>query len=202
MYKGKGSGGLYLMHWLADVDNWYGYGGSGEKFTFINTFQRGEQESCWETVPHPCVDELKYGNKDRGLKGIFNRDEKVTPQYAYTNAPDAEDRAIQGVFDAIKWGVEDSSVSAKASEMGDELRNNMYDKYYQEISENTSWSNGNAGDKSKHYLMNWYTSWGGALASSGQNWCWQIGCSHAHEFYQNPLAAYGSDHRAEGRHEG
>ena len=190
VYKGKGSGGLYLMHWLADVDNWYGYGGSGEKFTFINTFQRGEQESCWETVPHPCVDELKYGNKDRGLKGIFNRDEKVTPQYAYTNAPDAEDRAIQGVFDAIKWGVEDSSVSAKASEMGDELRNNMYDKYYQEISENTSWSNGNAGDKSKHYLMNWYTSWGGALKSSGQDWCWQIGCSHAHEFYQNPLAAY------------
>ena len=189
VYKGKGQGGLYLMHWLADVDNWYGYG-SGTSFTFINTFQRGEQESCWETVPHPCVDELKFGNPQRGLKGIFNRDAQVTPQYAYTNAPDAEDRAIQGVFDANKWGVGDASVTAKAAEMGDELRNNMYDKYYQEISENTSWSNGNAGDKSKHYLMNWYTSWGGALASSGQNWCWQIGCSHAHEFYQNPLAAY------------
>jgi hypothetical protein len=38
--------------------------------------------------------------------------------------------------------------------------------------------------------MNWYTSWGGALKGTGQNWCWQIGCSHAHEFYQNPLAAY------------
>lgn len=190
VYQGKGGkGGLYLMHWLADVENWYGYG-EGTNFTFINTFQRGEQESCWETVPHPCIDELKYGNADRGLKGIFNRDEKVTPQYAYTNAPDAEDRAIQGVFNANKWGVGDASVTAKAAEMGDELRNNMYDKYYQEISENTSWSNGNAGDKSKHYLMNWYTSWGGALSSSGQNWCWQIGCSHAHEFYQNPLAAY------------
>ena len=34
------------------------------------------------------------------------------------------------------------------------------------------------------------TSWGGALKGTGQNWCWQIGCSHAHEFYQNPLAAY------------
>ena len=75
--------------------------------------------------------------------------------------------------------------------MGDELRNNMFDKYYQTIGESTSWTNGNAGYDSAHYLMNWYTSWGGALASSGQNWVWQIGCSHAHEFYQNPLAAYG-----------
>ncbi|MBR1528926.1 MAG: cellulose 1,4-beta-cellobiosidase [Oscillospiraceae bacterium] len=189
VYKGKSNGGLYLMHWLADVDNWYGYG-TGTNFTFINTFQRGEQESCWETVPHPCVEELKYGNSQRGLKGIFNRDAQVTPQYAYTNAPDAEDRAIQGVFDANQWGVEDTNVSAKAAEMGDELRNNMYDKYYQTIGENTSWNNGNAGADSAHYLMNWYTSWGGALQSSGQNWCWQIGCSHCHEFYQNPLAAF------------
>ncbi|MBR4100405.1 MAG: cellulose 1,4-beta-cellobiosidase [Oscillospiraceae bacterium] len=185
----SGEGRLYLMHWLADVENWYGFG-TGTNFTFINTFQRGEQESCWETVPHPCVDELKAGNSTRGMKGIFNRDEKVTPQYAYTNAPDAEDRAIQGVYDANRWGVEDSSVTAKAAMMGDELRNNMFDKYYQKIGEDTSWSNGNAGYDSAHYLMNWYTSWGGALASSGQNWVWQIGCSHAHEFYQNPLAAF------------
>ncbi|MBE6875542.1 MAG: cellulose 1,4-beta-cellobiosidase [Ruminococcus sp.] len=193
VYKGKdGKGGLYLMHWLGDVDNWYGFG-EGTGFTFINTFQRGEQESCWETVPQPCVETLKYGNTQKGIKGIFNRDSQVTPQYAYTNAPDAEDRAIQGVFDANQWGVGDSSVSAKAAEMGDELRNNMYDKYYQKIAVDTSyagWQNGNAGEASAHYLMNWYTSWGGALSSSGQNWCWQIGCSHAHEFYQNPLAAF------------
>jgi hypothetical protein len=190
VYNGKDNqGGLYLMHWLADVDNWYGFG-DGTEFTFINTFQRGEQESCWETVPFPCIEEKKYGNSQQGIKGIFNKDSTVTAQWAYTNAPDAEDRAIQAVFDSIQWKVSNSTVNAKASEMGDELRNNMYDKYYQEISTNTSWSNGNAGDRSKHYLMNWYTSWGGALKSTGQNWCWQIGCSHAHEFYQNPLAAY------------
>ncbi len=193
VYQGKnGKGGLYLMHWLADVDNWYGFG-QGTSFTFINTFQRGEQESCWETVPQPCVEELKYGNSSQGIKGIFNRDNPVTPQWAYTNAPDAEDRAIQGVFDANQWGVSDDSVSAKAAEMGDELRNNMYDKYYQAISADksyASWTNGNDGEASAHYLMNWYTSWGGALQSSGQNWVWQIGCSHAHEFYQNPLAAF------------
>ncbi|MBQ8011620.1 MAG: cellulose 1,4-beta-cellobiosidase, partial [Oscillospiraceae bacterium] len=185
----SGQKGLYLMHWLADVENWYGFG-SGTDFTFINTFQRGEQESCWETVPHPCIEERKYGNPQRGMKGIFNRDTEVAMQYAYTNAPDAEDRAIQAVYDANRWGVGDSNVSAKAAMMGDELRNNMFDKYYQTIGESTSWTNGNAGYDSAHYLMNWYTSWGGALASSGQNWVWQIGCSHAHEFYQNPLAAF------------
>ena len=198
VYKGKeGKGGLYLMHWLGDVDNWYGYG-EGTGFTFINTFQRGEQESCFETIPHPCVDKLKYGNSSQGLKGAFNRDNPVTAQYAYTNAPDAEDRAIQGVYDANMWGVGDSSVSQKAAEMGDELRNNMYDKYYRQIgkaegcsADEGSWQSA-AGDATSaaHYLMNWYTSWGGALAESGQNWCWQIGCSHAHEFYQNPLAAF------------
>ena len=184
----SGDKGLYLMHWLADVENWYGYG-TGTDFTFINTFQRGENESCWETVPHPCVEELKYGMEGtRGMKGIFNTDAQVAKQYAYTNAPDAEDRAIQGVFDSIQWGVADPTVTANAAKMGDELRNNFFDKYYQEISENTTWANGNAGYKSAHFLRNWYTSWGGALVDS---WVWQIGCSHAHEFYQNPLAAYG-----------
>ncbi len=189
----SGDKGLYLMNWLADVDNWYGFGGQGSTdCILINTFQRGEMESCWETVPQPCVEELKYGNSTRGIKGIFNRDENVAPQYAYTNAPDAEDRAIQGVYESTQWGVEDSSVSALASKMGDELRNNMYDKYYRKIGDAqgaaNSWSSA-AGDakSSAHYLMNWYTSWGGALDGT---WAWQIGCSHCHEFYQNPLAAY------------
>ena len=46
------------MHWLMDADNWYGFG-KGTEATFINTFQRGEQESTWET-PHPSIEEFKY----------------------------------------------------------------------------------------------------------------------------------------------
>ena len=194
--------GLYLMHWLADVNDWYGFGGAtpgteSGKFTFINTFQRGAQESCWETVPFPCIEELKYGEVGtRGIKGIFNTDAQVAKQWAYTNAPDAEDRAIQGVHDAIRWGVADNSVVELAGKMGDELRNNMFDKYYKAIGEKTQKWDGSesvydsapsSGYTSAHYLMNWYTSWGGALDGS---WSWQIGCSHNHEFYQNPLAAY------------
>ena len=205
--------GLYLMHWLADVDDWYGFGAGTSSqykqqnvsgsFTMINTFQRGEQESCWETIPHACVEELKFGIKNGqegstrngGMKGFFNTEQNVAQQYSYTNAPDAEDRAIQAVYAANRWGVADQSVDSKwggsqkldvlAAKMGDETRNNMFDKYYKTIGTT------NKGDLSnsngQYYLMNWYTSWGGALDGS---WAWQIGCSHAHEFYQNPLAAY------------
>ena len=190
-YGNSGDKGLYLMHWLADVDDWYGFGGGNGKFTFINTFQRGEQESCWETVPHPCVEDLTYGMPGTyGMKGLFNgTSEQVAKQYAYTNAPDAEDRAIQAVYDANKWGVGDSSISALAGKMGDQCRNNMFDKYYKKIgcqNINTD-QNGGSGLQGQHFLMSWYTSWGGALDGS---WAWQIGASHMHEFYQNPLAAY------------
>ena len=205
--------GLYLMHWLADVDDWYGFGSGTSSqykqqnvsgsFTMINTFQRGEQESCWETIPHACVEELKFGIQNGqegstrigGMKGFFNTEQKVAPQYSYTNAPDAEDRAIQAVYAANRWGVADQSVDSKwggsqkldvlAAKMGDETRNNMFDKYYKTIGTTNKWDTSNS--NGQYYLMNWYTSWGGALDGS---WAWQIGCSHAHEFYQNPLAAY------------
>ena len=205
--------GLYLMHWLADVDDWYGFGAGTSSqykqqnvsgsFTMINTFQRGEQESCWETIPHACVEELKFGIQNGqegstrigGMKGFFNTEQKVAQQYSYTNAPDAEDRAIQAVYAANRWGVADQSVDSKwggsqkldvlAAKMGDETRNNMFDKYYKTIGTTNKWDTSNS--NGQYYLMNWYTSWGGALDGS---WAWQIGCSHAHEFYQNPLAAY------------
>ena len=205
--------GLYLMHWLADVDDWYGFGAGTSSqykqqnvsgsFTMINTFQRGEQESCWETIPHACVEELKFGIKsgqegstrNGGMKGFFNTEQNVAQQYSYTNAPDAEDRAIQAVYAANRWGVADQSVDSKwggsqkldvlAAKMGDETRNNMFDKYYKTIGTTNKWDSSNS--DGQYYLMNWYTSWGGALDGS---WAWQIGCSHAHEFYQNPLAAY------------
>ncbi len=199
-------GGLYLMNWLADVDDWYGFGAGVSSqykqkavtgsFTMINTFQRGEQESCWETIPHASVEELKYGVPGNGMKAFFNTESQVSAQFAYTNAPDAEDRAIQAVYAANRWGVGDQQVSSKwggnqsisalAGKMGDQCRNNMYDKYYIDIGATNKYA-GTGDDNGKHYLMNWYTSWGGALDGT---WAWQIGASHCHEFYQNPLAAY------------
>ncbi len=192
-----GEDGYYLMHWLADVDDWYGFGGGKGEFTFINTFQRGEQESCFETVPHPCLEELKYGmdssDKDNGngIKAIFNGKDKVPSQYSFTNAPDAEDRAIQAIYFASNFGVDCGELSYLAGKMGDQCRNDMFDKYYKEIG-CQNMASSSAGLKSQHYLMSWYTSWGGAMEASygDYSWAWQIGCSHSHQFYQNPLAAY------------
>ncbi|WP_164170333.1 glycoside hydrolase family 48 protein [Ruminococcus flavefaciens] len=190
--------GYYLMNWLADVDDWYGFSKGTEgagKFTFINTFQRGEQESCFETVPAPCLEELKWGmkseneNNGNGIKAIFNGLNAVPAQYSFTNAPDAEDRAIQAVYFANRYNAGDSSISALAGKMGDQCRNDMFDKYYKAIAADTTSSSKSAGMDSKHYLMAWYTAWGGALKD--YSWAWQIGCSHSHQFYQNPLAAYG-----------
>ncbi len=201
--------GYYLMHWLADVDDWYGFGGSRDngsynadstKFVFINTFQRGEQESCFETVPQPCLEELKYGipgdvtENGNGIKAIFNGKDAVPSQYAFTNAPDAEDRAIQAVYFANNWGVDCGEVSALAGKMGDQCRNDMFDKYYKAIGcwKTSGINTQSSGLESQHFLMAWYTSWGGAYKASygDYSWAWQIGCSHSHQFYQNPLAAY------------
>ena len=192
--------GYYLMHWLADVDDWYGFGGGKGQFTFINTFQRGEQESCFETVPQPCLEELKYGmptdaGKDdgNGIKAIFNGVGKVPKQYAFTNAPDAEDRAIQAIYFASMNGVNCGDITGLAAKMGDQCRNDMFDKYYKAIGcQNLNAPSEKNKEDSQHYLMAWYTSWGGQLeASWGKyQWAWQIGGSHSHQFYQNPLAAY------------
>ena len=179
-----GDTGLYLIHWLGDVDNWYGFG-QGKQFTFINTFQRGEEESCFETVPHPSIEKMQHGNA-RGMVGIFTTEAEPAQQWRYTNAPDAEDRAIQAVYWANKWGVGDSSISSLAGKMGDQMRNNMFDKYYKAIGSQNKYS-GSTGYESAHYLMAWYTSWGGAIDGA---WTWQIGASHVHQFYQNPMAAY------------
>ena len=183
-------GGEYLLHWLADVDDWYGFSGSARgtagKFTFINTFQRGDQESCFETIPHPAIETLEYGNSTQGMKFAFQ--ESTAKSWSYTNAPDAEDRAIQAVAAANRWGVGDSSVSSKAGMMGDFCRNDMFDKYYKTIGCQSYEADASGGGlDGQHFLMSWYTAWGGAADGT---WAWQIGCSHSHQFYQNPLAAY------------
>ncbi len=58
-----GNSNVYGMHWLIDVDNWYGFGRRSDGKTapaFINTFQRGPEESAFETIAQPSWDELKW----------------------------------------------------------------------------------------------------------------------------------------------
>lgn len=204
-----GTNNIYGMHWLVDVDNWYGYGKCGDGVTkpsYINTFQRGPQESVWETVPHPSCETFKWGKNggSQGFLGLFIGDSNYAKQWRYTNAPDADARAVQAIYWASVWAkaqgksADVAGLVKKASKMGDYLRYAMFDKYFKKI--------GNCVDKygcaagtgatdakgmrdNQHYLMSWYYAWGGAT-DPASGWAWRIGSSHNHSGYQNPMAAW------------
>ncbi len=101
-----GTDNVYGMHWIQDVDNVYGYGNSPGKCeagpsdtgpSYINTFQRGPQESVWETVTQPTCDAFKYGGTN-GYLDLFTKDASYARQWKFTNAPDADARGAGGVL--------------------------------------------------------------------------------------------------------
>ncbi|ASA26471.1 glycoside hydrolase family 48 protein [Paenibacillus donghaensis] len=189
-----GNNQTYLMHWLVDVDNWYGFGNllnPTHTAAYVNTFQRGEQESVWEAVPHPSQDDKTFGKTNEGFMSLFTK-ETSTPsaQWRYTNATDADARAVQAMYWAKELGYNNSVYLNKAKKMGDYLRYGMYDKYFQQVGSAADGTPAaGTGQDSNQYLLAWYTAWGGGLGSTG-NWAWRIGASHAHQGYQNVVAAY------------
>ncbi|PRY02619.1 glycoside hydrolase family 48 protein [Allonocardiopsis opalescens] len=195
-----GTDEVYAMHWLLDVDNTYGYGfcgdGSDDAPAFINTFQRGSHESVWETVPHPSCETFEHGGQN-GFVDLFTDDASYAEQWRYTNAPDADARAVQVALLAHTWAEEQGQADAVAESvsdaamMGDYLRYAMYDKYFKEIGDcvGPTQCPAGTGKNSAHYLMSWYFAWGGATNTSAP-WAWRIGSSASHQGYQNPLAAY------------
>jgi hypothetical protein len=200
-----GTSDIYGMHWLQDVDNTYGFGntpGGGCELgptaggpSYINTFQRGEQESVWETIPQPTCDIFKYGGTN-GYLDLFVKDASYAKQWKYTDAPDADARAIQAAYWADTWakaqgkGADVATTVAKAGKMGDYLRYAFFDKYFKKIGNCTSTScAAGTGKDSAHYLLSWYYAWGGSSDGSG-GWSWRIGDGASHFGYQNPMAAY------------
>ncbi|ORX43945.1 cellulase Cel48A precursor [Piromyces finnis] len=195
LQQAYGNWDIYIMHWIIDGDNWYGYGQQGDgktKPSFINTFQRGASESTWKTVPHPCWEAMKWGGRN-GFLDLFTVDNSYAKQWRYTAAPDADARAIQAAYFAYIWAEEDgvdlSSVASKAAKLGDYLRYAQYDKYFKKIGNCVGAERCSAGrgKNSAHYLISWYFAWGGGLQG---DWAWRIGSSHTHSGYQNPLAAW------------
>lgn len=186
-----GTSKIYGMHWLVDADNFYGYGRRGDGTSspsYINTFQRGRQESTWETIPHPSWEDFSWGGVN-GFLPFFTIDNSYSKQWRYTNAPDADARLVQVMYYANQWakekGVNIDTYNAKAAKMGDYLRYAMFDKYFSKIGAQKL--EAGTGYDACHYLMSWYYAWGGGLDA---NWSWRIGCSHAHFGYQNPMAAW------------
>ena len=194
-----GTPAIYGMHWLLDVDNWYGYGIRGDgvgRPSYINTFQRGPEESVWETVPHPSWEVFRWGGPN-GFLDLFISNPagwSYQQQYRYTDAPDADARVVQAMYWAKRWAdarggsAVVNDLVAKAARMGDYLRYAFFDKYFKRIGCTSPSCPGGTDRDSAHYLLSWYYAWGGPV--SGGGWAWRIGSSHVHFGYQNPVAAW------------
>ncbi|MDH2428058.1 glycoside hydrolase family 48 protein [Sphaerisporangium sp. TRM90804] len=192
-----GTRDIYGMHWLLDVDNVYGFGRCGDGTTkpaYINTYQRGPEESVFETIPQPSCDNFAFGGPN-GYLDLFTGDASYAKQWKYTNAPDADARAVQVAYWAHTWASAQGKASqvaatvAKAAKMGDYLRYAMYDKYFKKQGCTSTSCAAGTGKDSSAYLLSWYYAWGGALDTSA-GWAWRIGSSHNHQGYQNPMAAW------------
>ncbi len=156
-------------------------------------------ESVWDTVPQPDWDALKSGGPNGFLDLFNNGGGSFAAQYKYTDAPDADARAVQAAFWADTYAKAQGKSSAitgtlaKAAKLGDYLRYSMFDKYFKQISANCSLqgSTGCAAGTSKAnedtFLLSWFDAWGGATSGS---FAWRIGGTSIHEGYQNPLAAF------------
>lgn len=192
--------GIYGMHWLLDMDNVYGYGNLGDGVStpsYINTFQRGEEESVWETVPHPSWEDFSFGGEYGFLDLFVEEATAPAPQWRYTNAPDADARALQVMYWVLEWLEEQGKdpneeipgLVEKATMMGDYLRLAMFDKYFKAMGAQSESAPAGTGFDSAHYLMSWYYAWGGPIDPT-QKWGFRIGASHVHFGYQNLMAAH------------
>ncbi|MCW2275145.1 hypothetical protein GJ654_10445 [Rhodoblastus acidophilus] len=204
-------GSMFLMHWLVDVDGVYGFhnGDGTTTCVLIHNFQRGLQESTWETLDFPCWEDFSYGggSSGYGFLPVFQQNKPLYPaapydygkQWRYTCAPDAEGRVLQWAFRAASTAFSGASKPAPvttgsnyAKKMGDYLRYCLFDKYFRKIGDNQNAATAGAPYGSCHYLISWYASWGGEVPASGQtpSWAFRIGSSDAHQGYQAPNIAY------------
>ena len=194
---------IYAPMWIMDTDNRYGFGQQEDGTStpsWINTFQRGSEESVWDTVPQPDWDTLKDGESGSGYLDLFNNGGgSFASQYKYTDAPDADARLIQAAYWAEQYATAQgnqsqiSATMADAAKLGDYLRYSMYDKYFKQISSacsqdgSVSCPAGTSKANEETYLLSWYYAWGGSTTGA---WSWRISGTEVHEGYQNPMAAY------------
>lgn len=200
---------MHLMHWIIDVEGDYGFkNGDGQTTcVFINTYERGLQESSFETITHPAWNDWNNGGGEYGFEPLYTQGAQDYPaamfdwgkKWSYTCAPDSEIRAVQWAFWAGKFAAEQSQTTAIAPEqsqarkMGDYARYVLFDKYFRKIGDNQVGSDWDEPYAACHYLVNWYVAWGGEIpATPGDDptWGYAVGCSECHQGYQGIITAY------------
>jgi Glycosyl hydrolase family 48/Cellulose binding domain/Putative Ig domain len=194
---------IYSPMWIMDTDNRYGFGqeeNGTSTPSWINSYQRGAEESVWDTIPQPDWDTLADGESGSGYLDLFNNGGgSFAAQYKYTDAPDADARMIQAAYWAQQYATAQgdesqiASTLADAAKLGDFLRYSMYDKYFKQISSACSQDGsvacpaGTSKANEETYLLSWYYAYGGSTTGA---WSWRISGTDIHEGYQNPLAAF------------
>jgi Glycosyl hydrolase family 48/Cellulose binding domain/Putative Ig domain len=194
---------IYAPMWIMDTDNRYGFGqeeNGTSTPSWVNSYQRGPEESVWDTIPQPDWDNLTEGESGSGYLDLFNNGGgSFSAQYKYTDAPDADARLIQAAYWADQYATAQgdesqiASTLADAAKLGDYLRYSMFDKYFKQISAACSQDGsvacpaGTSKANEDTYLLSWYYAWGGSTTAA---WSWRISGTTIHEGYQNPLAAY------------
>jgi hypothetical protein len=194
---------IYAPMWIMDTDNRYGFGqqeNGTSTPSWVNSYQRGAEESVWDTIPQPDWDNLTDGESGSGYLDLFNNGGgSFAAQYKYTDAPDADARLVQAAYWAQQYATaqgDESQISATladAAKLGDYLRYSMFDKYFKQISAACSQDGsvacpaGTSKSNEDTYLLSWYYAWGGSTTGA---WSWRISGTTIHEGYQNPLAAY------------
>lgn len=196
-----GTNDIYIMHWLSDVDNIYGFGNvqggcelgpDADGPSFVNL----GSGSLWQGFNTPTCDNFRYG----GENGFQFTTGTATKSYGYGAGPDAEARAIQAAFWASQWGQLNASLISntlsKAAKLGDFLRYSFFDQHFKQVGNciGKEACPGVADKSSAHYLISWGISWGGSLGEYGYHW--RMGNSVCYYGYQNLVAAYGLLHES------
>jgi hypothetical protein len=197
-----GTSNIYAPMWIMDTDNRYGFGQCEDGTStpsFVNSYQRGAEESVWDTIPQPDCDEFKFGGPNGFLDLFNNGGGSFAQQYKYTDAPDADARLIQAAYLAdtfAKAQGKESQIAgtmANAAKLGDYLRYSMFDKYFKQITAACSQDGsvgcpaGTSKANEDTYLLSWYYAFGGATSGA---WSWRISGESIHEGYQDPVTAY------------
>ena len=157
---------IYLMHEVLDADNWYKFG--QKQPVKIQFFERGINESLWQTIPHPCYD--KYGRGEQGFADIYSI--PSLPQWHYYANPNDNQKLIQIMYWAQKFaqdqGIDLSKYIQKTIKIGNYLRYTLFDKYFRVIGQGKK---PGRGYESCSYLVDFNFQWGSTL---NENWSWHL----------------------------
>ena len=194
------------MHWLLDVDNFYGYGRRGDGTTqpsYINTFQRGPQESVWETVPQPSWEDFQWGaGRPAASCAVHHgsgarRSSGATPTRPTPTRGRSRRctgrrrgrRARRQRRPSTRW-------RRRPRKMGDYLRYAMFDKYFKKMGCTSPQLPGRHRQQRGALPDVLVLRVGRRRSDTSAGWAWRIGSSHNHFGYQNPMAALGADNGA------